>query len=158
MEKSYSVSFSKFLITSWPTLLLLLFPIIIGDFDFNIAIFFILLLAVPGIIIFINHYILNFNVSIHFHDQHDNFIIVKGDEKFLLNKKDVIRLFHYQPFGKRAPWSTFESTKIIMKDGKKFQISNLVISFYDFYNEFGHLKIEDRYFQFDIQCYSVKLN
>lgn len=117
------------------SLLYLMMPlaidIMVGN-KFNLSVFLILqgfcsLLALPGIIISINHFKRNGKLKLHFEKGENRFIIIIGDKKQLFDKKDIVKVFRYVSNSNNSPWNGYEYSVLQFNNGVELWLSNILI-------------------------------
>ena len=117
------------------SLLYLLMPLVIhimvGN-NFDLTVFLILqgfcaLLALPGIIISLNHFKKNGQLRLHFHKGENRFIAITGNDKHLFDKKEIAKVYRFVSNSNNSPWNGYEYTVLKFNNDSELWLSNILI-------------------------------
>ncbi|WP_310993838.1 hypothetical protein [Aequorivita marina] len=104
-----------------------------------------ILLAIPGIIISLNHLTYNGKLKLVFKKGENIFEVINDSQSILFNKKDVLKIVEIRTDGGRAPWSIYEYYIILFKNGSELWVSNILIGASDIYNQFYFVEKESKH-------------
>jgi hypothetical protein len=150
-ESVYQITWLRALKINIFSLLLLLFPSVLCFNPFQSRsrpfdwVFFLsfqavcTMLVVPALILLVNHLKKNKGWEIHFRKGDNTFIIVFPGGKEMFNKSDFEKRI-VTTNGSNAPWSEFEYSTLVRKDGKQLHISNLLVPTQDMDKLFGRME------------------
>lgn len=103
---------------------------------------FCLLLAIPAIIISLNHFSHNGKLKLHFKKGENNFEIINGFQTLQFDKRKVVKIIEIASNGARAPWSLYSYSILQFEDGSKVWLSNILISSVELNKQFYTVKTE----------------
>lgn len=103
---------------------------------------FCLLLALPAIIISINHFAYNGKLQLIFIKGENNFEIINGSQALQFDKRKVVKIIEIASNGARAPWSLYSYSILQFEDGSKVWLSNILISPVNLNKQFYTVKTE----------------
>lgn len=109
----------------------LILQIIVGN-KFDLTVFLVLqgfctLLALPGIIISINHYKKNGQLRLYFQKGENRFIAITGNDKHLFDKKEISKVIRYESNSNNSPWNGYEYSVLKFKNDSELWLSNILI-------------------------------
>ncbi|PRY85884.1 hypothetical protein [Mongoliibacter ruber] len=133
----------------WSILYLILplgIHIMVGN-AFDLTVFIILqgfctLIALPGIIITINHFKKNGQLSLHFSKGENRFIVVNNNDKYLFDKKEISKVFRFVSNSNNSPWNGYEYTVLKFKNESELWLSNILIKSEDLDNHISFVDME----------------
>ena len=103
---------------------------------------FCLLLALPAIIISLNHFSHNGKLKLQFKKGENNFEIINGSQSLQFDKRKVVKIIEFASNGARAPWSLYSYSILQFEDGSKVWLSNILISSVELNKQFYTVKTE----------------
>jgi hypothetical protein len=99
-------------------------------------------LAIPGIVILINYLKKNHLQKLVFKKGENLFYSISGNKKEIFDKKDIKSRMRIDSSANNAPWTSFEYSVLIMKDGSKIFLSNILMDYEDVNKQFSKVKEE----------------
>jgi metal-dependent hydrolase (beta-lactamase superfamily II) len=100
------------------------------------------LMALPAIIISINHYAHNGKLQIIFQKGENKFEVINVSHSLSFNKKDVGTIVEIDSNSSRAPWNLYSYSILKFKDGSEIWLSSILISSANLNKQFYYGKKE----------------
>lgn len=100
------------------------------------------LMALPAIIISINHYAYNGKLQIIFQKGENKFEVINVSHSLSFNKKDVGTIVEIDSNSSRAPWNLYSYSILKFKDGSEIWLSSILISSANLNKQFYYGKKE----------------
>jgi hypothetical protein len=122
-----------------PTVVMLLADKSIGSIPFWIFQSLMTLLALPGLILTVNHYLKKGDEKLLFKKNVDVFFLLTKTSRIAIDKKDLKSVLTIETKSDKAPWSSFGYFVLTDNKGKKYYVSNLQMHLDDVSDRFGRL-------------------
>ncbi|MDP2686535.1 MAG: hypothetical protein Q8O62_04900 [Aequorivita sp.] len=100
------------------------------------------LIALPAIILSINHFIYNGKLKLIFKKGENKFEVINDSHSIFFNKKDVVTIMEIDSNSSRAPWNLYSYSILKFKDGSEIWLSSILISSADLNMQFYYGKKE----------------
>ena len=100
------------------------------------------LIALPAIILSINHLLYNGKLKLIFKKGENKFEVINHSRSIFFDKKDVVKIIEIDTGTSRAPWGEYGYSIVQFKDGSELWLSTILIGKIDLNDQFYIVKKE----------------